>query len=109
MNPGLPSPVKAGAGRVFRFEHSDAMEGAAGLCFFDRHLIQVAPGQRPIEETDTVLHEVFHALLYCQGREYAGRTEETFVRALATGFTGLLQDNPEFLQWLSVRFPHKTL
>lgn len=101
----LPGPVKTGAGRVFTFSHSDDLDGCYGLCHFDTHHIQVLSGQAPIEETDTVLHELFHAILSSQGRQYGGRAEESYVRALATGLTGVLHENPEFLQWLISRFP----
>lgn len=81
------------------------MPDAAGLCHFGRALIDIRQGQHPIDETDTVLHEVFHAILYCQGREYGEEVEETYVRALATGLTAALQDNPEFASWLLRRIP----
>lgn len=92
---------------MFTFKHSDDIDGNAGLCVFDDHTCLIAPGQHPTEETDTVIHELFHAILYCQGREHGGKTEETYVRALATGLTGVLQDNPKFLKWLNTRFPTK--
>lgn len=76
------------------------MPDAAGLCRYDKALIDIQQGQLPIDEADTVLHEVFHAILYCQGRDYGGDIEETYVRALATGLVAALQDNPEFATWL---------
>lgn len=78
-----------------------------GLCEFHTHTCHIAPGQLPVEEVDTVIHELFHAILYAQGREYAGKTEETYVRALATGFAGVLKDNPKFLNWLSHRLKNQ--
>jgi hypothetical protein len=79
------------------------MPEMAGLCDPMRALIDISKGQLPIDETDTVIHEVFHAILYCQGREYGGDVEETYVRALATGLVGALHDNPEFAKWLLAR------
>lgn len=102
----LPGPVKTGAGRVFTFSHAEDLDGCYGLCHFDTHTIEIERGHLPIEETDTVLHELFHAILFSQGREFGGKTEEAYVRALATGLTGVLQENPEFLKWLNSRFPH---
>lgn len=108
MAPQLPEKVRV-AGREFSLEYrkESDMEGAAGWCQWSSNSIAILEDQLPIEETDTVLHELFHAILYCQGREYGGKTEELYVRALATGLTGLLQDNPEFTKWLTSRFPHK--
>jgi len=78
-----------------------AMGDAAGLHWGAKSRIDILAGQTPVEEADTLLHEVMHAILYCQGREYGGEVEETYVRALATGLIGVLQDNPEFASWLS--------
>jgi hypothetical protein len=75
------------------------MPEAAGLCHYADALIDVRQGQLPIDETDTVIHELFHAILYCQGREQGGEVEETYVRALATGLVVTLKDNPEFANW----------
>jgi hypothetical protein len=41
-----------------------------------------------------------HAVLHMQGRESGGEVEEEYVRALATGLTGVFQDNPELAAWL---------
>jgi hypothetical protein len=76
------------------------MTSADGLCHYRQARIDIRAGQLPIDQTDTVLHEVFHAILYCQGREHGGDTEETYVRALATGLVATLKDNPEFAEWL---------
>src|SRR5881392_1069832 len=92
-----PSPIRLG-GRdyKFRFRQAKSMSEADGLCHNDKGLIDIRVGQTPVNEVDTVLHEVFHAILFCQGREDGGTTEETYVRALATGLVTALSDNPEF-------------
>jgi hypothetical protein len=77
------------------------MKDADGLCHIPKALIDIRTGQAPIDEVDTVLHEVFHAILSCQGREFGGDTEELYVRALATGLVTTLKDNPEFAEWLT--------
>lgn len=94
-------------GRPFRFRkrRASSMPEAAGLCHRGDGLIDIQAGQRPFDEADTILHEVFHAIRYCQGREDGGETEEDYVRSLATGLIGVLQDNPEFAAWLCS--PHK--
>jgi hypothetical protein len=72
-----------------------------GLCQIAKAQIDIRRGQLPIDEVDTVLHEVLHAILACQGREHGGDTEELYVRALATGLVTTLKDNPEFADWLT--------
>ena len=84
---------------------SASMDGAAGLCHLGAEHIDIDATQSAFDETDTVIHEVMHAILYCQGRPHGGKTEETYVRALATGLTTVLYDNPEFAKWLLTRTP----
>lgn len=76
-------------------------EGNAGSCSQRDRRITVATDQDPQDVVDTVIHEAFHAILYTQGREHGGPTEERYVRALATGFTNLLQEDPNLLAWIS--------
>ena len=66
----------------------------------DRNAIVIRKEQLPLEEADTVLHEVMHATLHLQGRAYAGKTEELYVRALATGMLAVLRENPKFVSYL---------
>lgn len=85
----------------------DKMPGVAG--FFESHKssIVIAKGQEEQELQDTVLHELFHALLHTQGREYGGDEEELYVRALATGTIGLIRDNPALVSWLTGNYPEE--
>ena len=101
MVAGRPPGIRLG-GRPwkFRFRRPSSMPDAAGLCHYAKAGIDIRQGQSPVDEADTILHEVFHAILYCQGREYGEEVEETYVRALATGLVAALQDNPEFASWL---------
>lgn len=80
----------------------------AGLCHFQQALIDVQTGQHPVDTIDTVLHEVMHAIRYCQGREYEGAVEEEWVRSLATGLVSTLKDNPEFASWLLTSLQHES-
>lgn len=74
---------------------------ADGLCVYDDHEVQVRGGLAPLAEADTILHELFHAILHSQGREQGGDLEELYVRALATGLLGVIRDNPQLLKWLT--------
>lgn len=101
-----PKAIRLGARDYrFRYRRVASMPEELGLCHNDKALIDIRQGQLPIDEKDTVLHEVFHAILNCQGREYGGEVEETYVRALATGLVVALQDNPEFGAWLCAPLP----
>lgn len=89
-------------GRVFKVRYcpASAMPDAMGLCHFDKSLLEIRTGQSPLDLRDTLLHELLHALRFTQGREYGGEVEEDYVRSIATGLVGVLQDNPEFAKWL---------
>jgi hypothetical protein len=89
----------------FRFRRPGRMAGIAGRAQLAQSLLDISEGQSPTDEADTVLHEVFHAILYCQGRENGGKVEETYVRALSTGLMAALHDNPQFAQWLLGTIP----
>lgn len=97
-----PKTVKVN-GRVYQLKQRAAsrMPDVLGLCHSDKGLIEYRKGQEPHELRDTVLHELFHAILATQGREYGEEVEELYVRAIATGLIGVLQDNPELAAWLS--------
>jgi hypothetical protein len=97
-----PDSVKVN-GRLIRIKQrpQSKMPGAAGLFHSNKSLIELSNGQDLQELRDTLLHETLHALLHTQGREYGGEVEELYVRAIATGLVGVLQDNPDFTQWLT--------
>lgn len=71
-----------------------------GLTDADSHRIWCADGQPAVEEADTVVHEIFHAIRATMRAEVDPAVEETMVGILATGIVGVLQDNPEFAKWL---------
>lgn len=97
----LPSSIRlAGVDWAIQQRTSRSMHGNLGLCHADQQRIDILKTQTPASAVDTLLHETFHAILHSQGREYGGDTEETYVRALATGLMGALRDNPDFAHWL---------
>lgn len=72
-----------------------------GLTHYTTGSIDCASGLGEFDTRDTLLHEVMHAILAQQGRTtFGNEEEELYVRALATGLMGVLQDNPDFAQWL---------
>lgn len=79
---------------------SDLSAANLGLCDARTQRIYCEDGQLPVEEVDTVLHEIFHAIRHTMQLPIDPETEELVVAALATGLVGVLQDNPKFAQWL---------
>lgn len=90
-------------GRTYTFSYERAGglgQDRVGSCDNFHQIITIDDQQSLIEEADTVLHEVFHAIFYTMKIGLDMDTEEKVVSAMATGVVGVLQDNPEFAQWL---------
>jgi hypothetical protein len=77
---------------------------AVGLSHLEQQIIDVRTKQSSLDTVDTLVHEVFHAIRHCQGRESGGEVEEDYVRTLATGLVGVLSDNPQLATWLFSHF-----
>lgn len=86
---------------VFNYEQAGGLgQDRVGSCDNLHQIITVDANQSLVEEVDTVLHEVLHAICYTMKLNEPIDTEEKFVSALATGLIGVIQDNPEFASWL---------
>lgn len=82
------------------FTHNVLNQSYLGMCDHHTHTIHAADNQPAVEEADTLLHEVFHAIRQSMRVTIDPDTEELLVTALATGLIGVLQDNPAFAAWL---------
>ena len=58
--------------------------------------ILIRENQLPVEEADTLLHEVVHTIDYVMDLSLT----EHQVRALATGLLGTFRDNPDFAKYI---------
>lgn len=97
-----PSAVRI-LGRTYSISYvppSPLQNNNLGLCDNLNQDLYAEDSQTPIEEADSILHEVLHAIRYSMKVDIDPDTEELVVSALATGLLGVLQDNPEFAQWL---------
>ena len=86
-------------GRTYKIKRLRRMKDA-GNCDYQKAELRVSATQDELEQKDTLLHEIMHAIRYQQGRENGGEVEEDYVRSLATGLIAVLQDNPDFAAWL---------
>jgi hypothetical protein len=93
-----PSHVRVlGRNYALLFDHDDPDE--CGKCEVPDHEINIRDGMPPVEEADTVLHEIMHAVWEHMDIGHR-RVEESVVRKLATGLTQVFQDNPALVQYL---------
>lgn len=70
---------------------------AVGFCVNSKLEIVVQKDLHPVEELDTLLHEIFHAIWFQMSINEHPLEEEVVVRKMAGGFTQVLMDN-EHLQ-----------
>lgn len=71
-----------------------------GYCDNAKLVIHVEGDQNPVEEIDTVIHELLHAVWAQMSlTDLDDQLEERIVRALGTGLTGLYADNPKLLDY----------
>lgn len=95
-----PSDFQPRNVRVFGKNHeiiySDTMT-ELGLTDYHNCKVIIKEGQLPIEEADTVLHEIIHVIDYTMDLDMT----EHQVRSVATGLIGIFQDNPLFARWIA--------
>ncbi|VBI24581.1 hypothetical protein [Burkholderia pseudomallei] len=84
----------------------DDREAFCGLLDPPTRTIYITPGMAPLDEADTLLHEVMHAIRFQLLREYGEEVEEDYVTSLATGLIHVFRDNPELLRWIAATIKH---
>lgn len=87
-------------GREYKIKFTEEIT-ELGLCSPWKCKIQVQEDQHPVEEADTVLHEIMHALCALMNLNLTDEVEEHVVRKLATGLTQVFVDNPHLLVYLA--------
>jgi len=65
-------------------------------------LIFICTHDSPAEQRDTLLHELFHAIIHAERLRFGfdGQDEEVVVRRLTAGFMDLLERNPDLIAHL---------
>ena len=87
-------------GREYTVKYEDDL-GVLGLCSPDECRIEIEDGQPPVEEADTVIHEVLHAIHFLMDIGLSHKREEEVVRKMATGLMQVFADNPHLLMYLA--------
>ena len=83
-------------GREYEVVYLDDLKDVIGDCDFDNLKIRIKNGQPFSLETDTLLHEVMHAI---DNAMQLNMTERQ-VYCVTTGLIATLKDNQEFLEYL---------
>ena len=71
-----------------------------GMCDNSNLVIHILDGQHSVEEADTLIHELLHALWFIMSIDHGGADEEAVVCRLASGLIGVFLDNHELLVYL---------
>lgn len=83
-------------GQPFALESAELGENEAGRSHVSEQRLLIAYNLAPLQERDTVLHEIVHAVSEMTGHEL----EEGEVAALGNSLLAVLRDNPALVSWL---------
>jgi hypothetical protein len=70
-----------------------------GQCDHKKMMICIEEEQVPVEELDTVIHEILHAIWYQMSIGEGPMEEEPIVRRTANGLLQVILDNPDLLKY----------
>lgn len=73
---------------------------ASGEFFAKEKKIGVDSRESGAQLVNTIIHEALHAVVYQQGLKLGDEQEELIVNSMANGLTGILVDNPGFVNWI---------
>ena len=72
-----------------------------GACVYEHQIIYLSPNQLHQSASDTLLHEILHAIWHEAGLEHSDvLIEETVVRTLATWLRIVFRDNPQIVKFI---------
>ena len=73
-----------------------------GACVYTHQRIYLSPEMLHQQASDTLLHEVIHAIWSEAGLDHIpDLNEETIVRTMATWLRMIIRDNPSFVQFIT--------
>lgn len=78
-------------------------DGRIGECDTGVGTIYLSPKLGPMQQAETLLHEIFHAITDMTGiaPQLGMETDEIVVRALSPAFLDLLRRNPALVRYLT--------
>ena len=100
-NNNMPKKVKVGAVgyTVHMLDKKDKVQ--YGVCIYDHQRIYLSQNMKHQQASDTLLHEVLHAIWNEAGRDHIPELNtETVVRTMATWLRMVIVDNPDFARFI---------
>jgi hypothetical protein len=74
-----------------------------GRTFKHLNQIEIADGQPPGEELDTVMHELIHAAFHAVQVQLPEEMEEHIAGTLGSALAGILLDNPQLIAYIDAK------
>ena len=101
MKGKVPNKIKIGAVDYTVHELKVDDRTQYGVCLYDHQRIYLSQNMKHQQASDTILHEVIHAIWSESGLDHIpDLNEETIVRTLATWLRIVLRDNPELAKFV---------
>ena len=102
----IPTSIKVGY-RDYKLEKWKQTVASAndahGQFFSKEGIIGYTEEETGVSHANTILHEVFHAIIYQWHIELDEKVEETVVHGLANGLSTVFVDNPELMDYLKLK------
>lgn len=98
-------------GRTYEVEYkSELPDNNYGTTYHQHHRVEILDNQPPLEEADTLVHELMHILWYHMGlcADLEDDLEERVVRSMATALTNAMAENPMLLEYLKASLKKET-
>ena len=76
---------------------------AHGQFFSKEGIIGYTDEEKGVSHANTILHELFHAIIYQWNIDLDDKMEEVVVNGLTNGLTTIFVDNPEFMDYLKLK------
>lgn len=92
-------------GRTYGITYDyDLPDELLGLTNHSTLQVAIRESQEPLDEADTLVHELMHILWYQMGlvADLNEDLEERVIRAMATAITYAIRENPQLLNYLKV-------
>lgn len=96
----LPQKIRVGYQDIIVTEEEGNMVEGLGVYHTEKHTITLKKKQTRTEKSNTMLHEVLHAVWHTQGLRTEDGAEERVINSLTNGLHQVLRDNPALVAWL---------
>ena len=102
----IPDKIKVGY-KEYKLEEWKqtvaSAKDAHGQFFSKEGIIGYTEEEKGVSHANTILHELFHAIIYQWQIDLDERVEETVVHGLANGLSTVFVDNPELMDYLKLK------